>query len=160
MIAKIISGGQTGADAAGLRAARRFGVATGGFAPKGWLTEDGPAPWLADYGLTECPTPGYPARTRANAEAAHLTLWFDYYGAYDSPGYRATHKAAIYFLGIDRRPGSLPAKQFVTTFGPSLNGVINVAGNRESKAPGIGAWVESYLCEVLRELGFVERSEG
>jgi hypothetical protein len=30
--------------------------------------------------------------------------------------------------------------------------VINIAGNRESSAPGIGVWVESYLVEVFRLL--------
>ena len=47
----VISGGQTGVDQAALRAARSCGIPTGGWAPRGWLTEDGPAPWLADYGL-------------------------------------------------------------------------------------------------------------
>jgi Circularly permutated YpsA SLOG family len=52
MIELVISGGQTGADQAGLRAARASGIRCGGMAPKGWLTEAGPAPWLADYGLS------------------------------------------------------------------------------------------------------------
>ena len=51
---KVICGGQTGADQARLRAARAAGIPTGGFAPNGRLTEDGPAPGLAEYGLTEC----------------------------------------------------------------------------------------------------------
>ncbi len=34
--------------------------------------------------------------------------------------------------------------------------VLNVAGNRESIIPGIGAWTEHYLCEVFRLLGFEE----
>lgn len=36
---KIISGGQTGADMGGLEAAREYGFPTGGYAPKGWMTE-------------------------------------------------------------------------------------------------------------------------
>jgi Circularly permutated YpsA SLOG family len=54
VIARIITGGQTGADQGGLRAARAAGIATGGFAPKGWATETGAAPWLAEFGLVEC----------------------------------------------------------------------------------------------------------
>lgn len=42
----IISGGQTGADQAGWRAARRCGLATGGRMPREFETEDGPR--LAD----------------------------------------------------------------------------------------------------------------
>ena len=63
MLTKIISGGQTGVDAAALRAAKAVGIPTGGTAPKGWLTEDGPAPWLAEYGLVESDSPFYPPRT-------------------------------------------------------------------------------------------------
>ena len=46
MLSFVISGGQTGVDQAALRAARTAGIPTGGFAPLGWSTEDGPAPWL------------------------------------------------------------------------------------------------------------------
>jgi hypothetical protein len=38
MIERVISGGQTGADQAGWRAARAAGIPTGGFMPKGFLT--------------------------------------------------------------------------------------------------------------------------
>jgi hypothetical protein len=54
MIELVITGGHTGADQAGLRAARACGIPTGGWVPRGWLTEAGPAPWLADWGLIEC----------------------------------------------------------------------------------------------------------
>jgi len=76
MLTRVISGGQTGADQAGLRAARSAGIPTGGTAPKGWETEDGPAPWLAEWGLVECNRPGYPARTEANVRAADATIIF------------------------------------------------------------------------------------
>ncbi|MGH9425849.1 MAG: YpsA SLOG family protein [Terriglobia bacterium] len=74
----IISGGQTGADQAGLRAARAVGFRTGGYAPVGWFTEDGPQPALLQgFGLVECDRPGYAARTFANVEAAtgHRVVW-------------------------------------------------------------------------------------
>lgn len=48
MIELVLSGGQTGADLGGLRAARACGIPTGGWAPRGWLTEVG---WLVEYGL-------------------------------------------------------------------------------------------------------------
>jgi hypothetical protein len=34
--------------------------------------------------------------------------------------------------------------------------VLNVAGNRESRAPGIGERAERFLCEVFRQLGHKE----
>src|SRR5437763_7735035 len=55
MLERVISGGQTGADRGALRAARACGIPTRGWAPRGWLTEAGPAPWLAVWGLAECP---------------------------------------------------------------------------------------------------------
>lgn len=58
-LTKIISGGQTGVDQAALRAARDLGITTSGTAPLGWITEDGPAPWLADFGLIEADWLGY-----------------------------------------------------------------------------------------------------
>src|SRR4051794_27102312 len=84
---KVVSGGQTGADQAGLRAAKAAGIETGGWAPLGWETEDGPAPWLASFGLEECPRRGYQARTEANSRDSDGTLWF---GSTDRQGYGAT----------------------------------------------------------------------
>ena len=42
LIAKIVSGGQTGADRAGLDFAIEHGIPHGGWCPKGRLAEDGP----------------------------------------------------------------------------------------------------------------------
>ena len=46
-VARVISGGQTGADRGGLEGARRVGAQTGGWAPKaGEAARPGlPAPW-------------------------------------------------------------------------------------------------------------------
>ena len=41
MLRKVISGGQTGADRAGLQAAKSSGIKTGGYMPKGFLALDG-----------------------------------------------------------------------------------------------------------------------
>jgi hypothetical protein len=51
---KVISGGQTGTDQADLIAVTRFGIATGGWMPRGFQTADGPNLQLAErYGLRE-----------------------------------------------------------------------------------------------------------
>ena len=51
-LTKIISGGQTGADMGALLAARDLGMESGGVAPKGWRTEDGPQETLLlSFGL-------------------------------------------------------------------------------------------------------------
>ena len=53
MLKKIISGGQTGADVAGLDVAIKYGIPHGGAIPKGRLTEEG---LLSEkYSLQETP---------------------------------------------------------------------------------------------------------
>eukprot|EP01125_Pyxidicula_operculata_P020923 TRINITY_DN7872_c0_g1_i3.p1 TRINITY_DN7872_c0_g1~~TRINITY_DN7872_c0_g1_i3.p1 ORF type:complete len:212 (-),score=37.01 TRINITY_DN7872_c0_g1_i3:108-743(-) len=70
----VISGGQTGADKAGLIAAKNVGVRTGGTAPKGYRTEDGSDYELRDlYYLKEGP-PGYPTRTMMNVDNSDGTI--------------------------------------------------------------------------------------
>jgi hypothetical protein len=77
MLDRIVSGGQTGADQAGWRAAKAAGIPTGGWMPLGFLTEDGPRPEFAGlYGAEECPTADYPARTRRNVIDSSATIWF------------------------------------------------------------------------------------
>lgn len=72
MIEKIISGGQTGADQAGLDAAIKLGIPHGGWVPKGRVTEDGP---LSDkYDVIEMPTASYPERTKKNIRESDGTL--------------------------------------------------------------------------------------
>jgi len=60
-LAKIISGGQTGADRAGLDAATEAGISVGGYCPKGRLAEDGRVP--DHYPLVELTKGGYAVRT-------------------------------------------------------------------------------------------------
>ena len=151
-LVKIVSGGQTGADQGALIAASAAGIETGGWAPKGWRTEDGPAPWLADFGLIECPEPGYRARTGANVRDSHFTLWF---GMPGTPGHVATIGACRAlgrpFLEVEAgftRPRHVV--EWLATY-PSLD-VLNCAGNRESLDPGIGDWVGAFLTRVFRSL--------
>lgn len=73
-IRKIISGGQTGADVAGLDAAIKRGIPHGGWIPKGRLTEDGPLP--EKYHLQEMPTASYPKRTEKNVMDSDGTVIF------------------------------------------------------------------------------------
>ena len=76
MIEKIISGGQTGADIAGLKFARDNGIPTGGSAPKGFMTETGSRPELRDlYNLREL-NGSYMDRTIRNVMDADGTVIF------------------------------------------------------------------------------------
>src|SRR5215510_7209740 len=92
LLKQIISGGQTGADHGGLVAARELGFETGGTAPEGWLTENGPEEeLLRSFGLVECDQKGFSARTRRNVEIASATLLV---GHYRTGGSRLTYQEA------------------------------------------------------------------
>jgi hypothetical protein len=159
MIERVISGGQTGADQAGWRAARACGLKTGGWMPRGWLTEDGPRPQLAElYGAEEYHTPSYSDRTRANVRVSDATLIFAVDP--DSPGskatalaaYRAVRPCVVVKVNLDESIAPHRPQAIVQWVRDKQIRILNIAGNRESKAPGIGAWVERYLTEVFRLL--------
>lgn len=139
---KIISGGQTGADQAALAAAAELGIPTGGFAPKNFMTEDGPAPWLGErHGLVEIAS-AYPAvRTKRNVAAADGTVWV---GLAGTPGAKATLNAAV---AAGLRPFvSNPAPEELREWVARHDiKVLNVAGNRASKNPGVAAQVRELL---------------
>lgn len=158
-VQRVISGGQTGADQAGLRAGKALGYQTGGMIPLGCKTEDGPRPdLLVDYNMVESAHPDYAIRTRWNVRAADATLVFtfgDLDGGSELTVLYAGSVGAVY-LHVQVRPGKNP------TCIPPINDVrrwlvacdvktVNIAGNRESKAPGIGVAVETVLLEILRK---------
>ena len=158
MIVKIISGGQSGADQAGLIAASTLNIATGGWAPQGWLTEEGPAAWLSDLGLRQADKPGYSYRTKLNVMDSDGTLLF---GDPGSPGSRLTmelchHKKLNRRLFIVNWAGSLRYDEATNHQGVQSwleqwkIRILNVAGNRESVMPGIGERVVEFLIETLK----------
>ena len=92
MIHKIISGGQYGADQAGLRVAMDLGLKTGGMVPHGWKTKFGSRPQLSKLGLIEHPTSdSYVPRTKWNVKNSDATIRFAY--NHMSPGEVCTYKA-------------------------------------------------------------------
>lgn len=70
--AKVISGGQSGADRGGLDAARELGIPIGGWVPRGRRAEDGPVP--PEYPLRETPSADYAERTERNVRDADGTV--------------------------------------------------------------------------------------
>lgn len=145
---RIIAGGQVGTDLGALRAARRLGIPTGGTAPKGWLTEAGPVPQLAGYGLVEATIAGYPYRTERNVFDSNATLLFRRDridgGTAETHGYCLEHGRP--FLLMDWR--ELDRACVVAWLGEVRPEVLNVAGPRETKAPGIGRVVFGFLVGV------------
>lgn len=152
MIRRIVSGGQTGADRAGLDAAIQLGLEHGGWVPKGRLAEDGEVPAL--YDLRETRTRSYLERTRANVRDSDGTVIF-FRGAL-AGGSKRTQQFAIEagkpcFLA--RLNDGADSAALVAAFRAWLRehrvAVLNVAGNRASKNPGIHDAVRGFLLRAL-----------
>lgn len=164
MIQKIISGGQTGVDQAALRAAKRLGISTGGWAPRNWQTLEGPMSQLADYGLVES-AGAYAWRTEQNVRDSDATIRI----ARDflTTGERCTLRAILKhkkphkdFTVIGNLCCLVTGSSALVDPATVLLGwcveneihVLNVAGNSERTAPGIGAIAEQFLFEVLSKV--------
>jgi nucleotide-binding universal stress UspA family protein len=150
----ITSGGQTGAERAAWRTARAFGIQTGGWMPRGFLTEDGPHPEFADeYGAAEMPTDSEPARTEKNIQDSDATLWFGQTTTWSAQAtVGASHLSGKPCLPI--YPGaSFEPSQVASWITENRIRTLNVAGNREGDEHGIGDRVERFLGEVLQQLG-------
>lgn len=124
---RIISGAQTGVDQMGLEVAKDLGLMTGGYAPKGFKTEKGNDPTLADkYGIKEHPSAEYDKRTEVNVQLSSGTIIF---GDETSPGSKATLK----FIKKHNKPYLInPTVQQIKEF-RIYKEIINIAGNRGSK---------------------------
>jgi hypothetical protein len=161
LLKKVVSGGQTGADQAGLFAAARFGIVTGGWMPKEFKTLSGPNPELAArFGLREHrSSKDYPDRTELNCRVSDGTLWFG--AKLDSNGERCTYgflrRHGKPSLRIDTR-NPRPVEEVVEWIRRQKVKTLNIAGNAEPKsrkalAHGVTDFVLSYLGEVFSALG-------
>jgi hypothetical protein len=157
MIQRVVSGGQSGCDIAALRAAKACGLQTGGWAPKGFLTEDGPMPeLLRGYGLREMPTAEYPPRTRKNVAECSACLILV---SHDRQTQGAGTALTIRECHLNGRPRLVCNVTVNDEVGEALAwlrswkpDVLMVAGPRESKRPGIGALAEAFLVELFAAL--------
>ena len=156
MFEKLISGGQTGVDRAALDIARELGIAAAGWCPQGRRAEDGRLPEC--YPLKETPTAEYAQRTEWNIRDSDGTLVL-------ARG-RATEGTA-FSIEVARRLGK-PCLVLDVAENPDASQVgswarahqvrvLNVAGPRESKCPGIYQQAYIFLRQVLTGL---QNSEG
>ena len=149
MIEKVISGGQTGVDRAALDIAVTYGVPLGGWCPKGRKAEDGPIPLR--YPLKETPTEVYTQRTEWNVRDSDGTLVLSC--GIPTEGTAFTIQAAARLgrphlvIDLDQPPDPSVAWQWIMDQGIR---VLNVAGPRESKCPGIHRRAHQFLSKVLR----------
>lgn len=152
MLKKIISGGQTGADQGGLLAAKELGLLTGGTAPKGFRTENGANLLLQSlFNLEEDSSFNYVERTYKNVCNSDGTIWF---GLTNSPGAKTTF-AAIKKYNKPYLVNPLTSSDFINWIIKNNISILNVAGNRESKRPGIEQRVKKF---IITSLSNIERN--
>ena len=150
-IRKIISGGQTGADRAGLDFGLAIRIPIGGWCPKGRRAEDGVVP--ARYPLQEHPQYSYQPRTIQNIQEAGFTVIFA--RAPLSPGSRFTlnqcRRLARRHVWLCNFPDVEADAKLLRVALQTFDGVLNVAGSRESKCPGIHQHVLRVLQLAIAE---------
>jgi hypothetical protein len=140
---KIVSGGQTGVDRAGLELAILLGIEHGGWCPLGRLAEDGTIP--SRYELTENDSRDYKVRTRQNVIDSDATLIL--YASRLSGGTLLTKRIAQELerpcLCVRLDAGAIAKiAEWLNALKPK---VLNIAGPRQSSAPGI----DSQALDVL-----------
>lgn len=147
-IEKIVSGGQTGVDRAGLDIAITLGVSHGGWCPKGKKAEDGTIP--STYQLRETPTTDYRQRTGWNVRDSDGTLILT--RGQPTGGTAATIQFATDYdkpclvLDLINTPTPQTVRSWLAEYDIH---VMNVAGPRESGCPGIHDQAADFLQRCL-----------
>jgi hypothetical protein len=157
LIHRVISGGQIGADLAALKAAKDYGIETGGYLTKGCRTLDGPKPeYLTQYNMIESSSPAYKDRTWKNVEDSDGTIRFAL--DFSSPGEKCTlngikHHNKPYFdvdilayRPINRMLTITSIKAWIVKNNIKT---LNVAGNGNKR---IESFVYNCLTAVFKEL--------
>jgi len=147
-VTRIVSGGQTGVDRGALDAAIALAVEHGGWCPRGRLAEDGVIP--AKYQLRETSSAEYPVRTEKNVVDSDGTLIL-FRGRLHG-GTELTYRLAGRHLRPRLMIELIPecATDHVCDWLREKNiATLNVAGPRESSAPGIAAETRRFLMRAL-----------
>ena len=151
MILKIVSGGQTGVDRAALDAAIAVGWPTGGWCPRGRRAEDGRIP--AIYPLIETEEPETIMRTYYNIRDSDATV------VMFSPVRSTGTKSTATLARLLRRPTRVvdpfrkeAARLLVAWLEKNPVSTLNVAGPRESEAPGVYARSYEVLVQAFTRL--------
>ena len=152
MLKKIISGGQTGADQAALDFAIEHGIPHGGWIPKGRKTEDGILP--EKYHLDEMPTASYPKRTEKNIMDSDGTIIFSRGkltgGSALTRKLAKQHQKPWFHIDLDKVEKTEAVQIIAGWINKHAVQVLNVAGPRASKNPGIHDAVMAILESVVK----------
>jgi hypothetical protein len=162
-----VSGGQTGADRAALEWALGSGLPTGGWVPRGRLAEDGVIPERIP-GLQEADSDQPAFRTRLNVRDSDATLIVSSGPLSGGSALTLRHAAKLGRPALHLRVAARgEARRAVVAFNETVLDmssavdalvgwlkehrprVLNVAGPRASKEPGIAAVVHELLERAL-----------
>lgn len=142
-----MSGGQTGADRAGLDAAIALGIPHGGWCPLGRRAEDGVIP--AIYRLRETASASYLARTEKNVTHSDGTVIFTLSGlrggSARTADFARRHRRPLLHLELHGTFPEVAAATLAAFISRHRIRRLNIAGSRESTEPGIHARVRGVL---------------
>jgi hypothetical protein len=134
-VIRIISGGQTGADRAGLDFAIKHNIPHGGWVPKDRKTEDGRLP--DNYQLQEMPTGEYTKRTEKNILDSDGTLIVSHGvltgGSALTKEFAKQHEKPWLHVDLDKMPIVEAALMIRSWLRKNNIKILNVAGPRASK---------------------------
>jgi len=158
----IISGAQTGVDRAALDAAIACGLDYGGSIPRGRLAEDGPVARRYTK-LVELKTNVYALRTRRNVLDADATLILcpgpPEGGTALTERLASSHEKPVLIVDIDRETNGSAIKLIRAWIEANEPAVLNVAGPRESRFPGLYERARKLLEKLFREI-YVKKQRG
>lgn len=147
---KIISGGQTGADRAGLDFAIAHEIPHGGWCPKGRRAEDGKID--EKYLLKETPNSNYLQRNEWNVRDSDATVIFTMTATLGT-GSKKTQD----YAKKQKKPVLHLARSMAGDHGRVLNSflnahrvkTLNIAGSRGSNEPEVAEFVAGVLAKAL-----------
>jgi hypothetical protein len=146
----VISGGQTGVDRAALDVALELAIPCGGWCPRGRRAEDGPIP--ESYPLRETPSASYPERTAWNVRDSDGTLVVTRGRPRGGTALTVSlARRAGKPVMVANLEGGVDAADIRAFLLEHRIRVLNVAGPRESEAPGIHDGAAALLRAVLSE---------
>lgn len=166
LVSKIVSGGQTGADQGALDAALAMQIPCGGICPKGRKSETGKIP--DHYPLSESTSSSYLRRTEDNIINSHATLIFTYGtplgGSRRTIDFAKKHNRPYLHVDLFEEDQEIIKAIHAWLIGGGLiadwvpvvpsKPVLNVAGSRESKHPGIQLRVKEILISVFEPANY------
>ncbi|MGD9856633.1 MAG: putative molybdenum carrier protein [Planctomycetaceae bacterium] len=147
-ILRIVSGGQTGVDRAALEVAQQIDLSCGGWCPRGRIAEDGRIP--DRFPLQETDSAKYDVRTRRNVADSDgtlvLTLGDPTGGTSFTIATAERLGKPLLVLDLDLQPRPELVREWIALHAIET---LNIAGPRESTAPGVGRLAAEFLRTAL-----------